>query len=46
MVHVVFDNYKELSAKEERIRRAKENIPIELTIVGESVPIPHQFDKF
>ena len=47
MVHVVFYSYKELSTKEgERIRRAKENIPIELTVVDESVPIPHQLDKF
>ena len=47
MLHIVFDSYKELSIKEgERIRRAAENNAVDLAIIDESVPIPHQLDKF
>lgn len=47
ITHIVFDSYRELSIKEgERIRRAGEHSAIELAVVDESVPIPHQMDKF
>ncbi len=47
MTHIVFDSYNELSIKDgERNRRAGEDIAVDLAVVDESVPIPHQLDKF
>ena len=47
MIHIIFDSYNELSIKEgERIRRAGENSAVDLAIMDETVPIPHQLDKF
>ena len=47
LFQLVCDSYKELSVKDcERIRRAAESKPIELTYIDESVPLPQQMDKF
>ena len=47
MVHLVFDSYTELSIKAgEWMRRAGDVSAVDLAVMEESVPIPHQLDKF
>lgn len=47
MTHIIFDSYIDCSTKDgERTRRSTRDSSVDLSALNESVPIPHQLEKF